>query len=366
MMEEQWKKMVDYENEYEISSRGKICSIEREVLIVKNFGQTKIKKLVESKMISVSKTSQGSKATLFKDGNKKLISVARMMLLTFNPPSKKNAVVMFEDGDIHNVTLENCRWGTKSEVNENIRLSRGREFYSYPYIHLLTRRYKDGTISQKYYRTFCKHPFTGKILFVGNYKDEVQAVNAQDSFLAKLEKYTPRKYSVRYVDDSVELTDGCKWVPGFENLYEVHPVDGVFRCAGYSLNKEGKKLDYNRTNVFKYDRYCNLVKMDGSVVRKSRKSIMAELFVDNPKGYTRILHKNKDVNDCSIENLEWVDDETYWYNVGKPNKGTKTAGIVYDSNTRYYKVMHNRKYVKSFWTQEEAIEFKNKLKNGEI
>lgn len=362
---EDWKKMVDYEDEYEISSRGKICSIEREISIVKNFGKTVIKKLSESKMISVAKTTQGNKATLFKNGERKVINVARVMMLTFSPSVNKiQDVIMFKDGDKNNVSLENCYWASKSDVWEDTRSynPNKKNFYSYPFIYLTTRRFKNGEISQKYYRTFCKDPLSGKKHFVGNFKDEDEAVNAQDKFLYKLEQHVADERQPRLIDEKVKLTSGFKWIPGFEGLYEVHPELGIFKCKSFKINKVGKKVYSERKNVFEFARYCKLIALDGNIVRKSKKSIMAELFVENPNELPFVLHNNKDASDCSVDNLRWVDSEEYYFETGKPNKSTRVPGVVYDSNCRYYRVTHNKKFMGHFWTLEEAVEFKNKLK----
>lgn len=361
---EDWKKMVGYEDEYEISSLGKICSIEREISIVKNFGKTVIKKLSESKMISVSKTTQGSKATLFKNGERKVVNVARMMMLTFSPmDSKLKTIVMFKDGDKNNVSLDNCYWASKSDVWEDTRSynPNKKNFYSYPFIYLTTRRFKNGEISQKYYRTYCKCPRTGKKHFVGNFKDEDEAVNEQDKFLYKLEIRSTQDYNNRVIDEKYSPSKGCVALPGYYGLYEVHPEEGIYKCKGYSMNKSNNLVPVKRKNVFKFEKYCKLIGLNGDVTRKSKKSIMAELFVENPNGYKHILHNNKDAYDCSPSNLRWVSSDEYYFEVGKPNRSTKTPGVVYDSNCRHYRVTHNKKFMGHFWELNEAVEFKKKL-----
>ena len=360
---EDWKKMVDYEDEYEISSRGKICSIEREISIVKNFGKTVIKKLSESKMISVAKTTQGNKATLFKNGERKVINVARMMMLTFEPTTDYKNLVLFHDNDKNNVSMENCYWASQSDANESSRFfnKSKKKFYSYPFIYISTRRFKDGSISQTYYKTYCKCTRTGKVHFVGTYKDEDEALVAQDRFLYKLEQYTPDERQPRLIDEKVKLTSGFKWIPGFEGLYEVHPELGIFKCKSFKINKVGKKVYSERKNVFEFARYCKLIALDGNIIRRSKKSIMAELFVENPNGYEFVLHNNKDAYDCSPSNLRWVSSDEYYFEVGKPNKSTRHPGIVYDINCRHYRVTHNKKFMGHFWTLEEAIQYKQKL-----
>ncbi len=45
----------------------------------------------------------------------------------------------------------------------------------------------------------------------------------------------------------------------------------------------------------------------GERVVKQMHTIVAQVFVPNPRNYSKVRHKNGLINDNSAENLEWYD-----------------------------------------------------------
>lgn len=50
----------------------------------------------------------------------------------------------------------------------------------------------------------------------------------------------------------------------------------------------------------------NLSDMDGEKVRKQIKLLVAESFLPNPEGYRYVKHKDGNLGNNSVENLEWT------------------------------------------------------------
>lgn len=63
------------------------------------------------------KMSSGGKfVRLFKDGNSTSITVAKMVMLTYNPTGyKSHKIVLHIDGNVKNDSIKNLRWGTRKE-----------------------------------------------------------------------------------------------------------------------------------------------------------------------------------------------------------------------------------------------------------
>lgn len=90
-----------------------------------------------------------------------------------------------------------------------------------------------------------------------------------------------------------------KDIKGWEDFYEVNNKGEVRRKRdGYYI-----KGDINSTG---YYRVCLMsAKHNPSKQRFFRHRLVAEHFIDNPNEYKEVNHKDHDLSNNSVENLEW-------------------------------------------------------------
>ena len=113
---ENWKPVPGYEGCYEVSDRGSVRSLDRVARDGKRLrGQAIAPWQMPSGHLRVGLTRNGIKRTL---------KVHRLVLLAFVGPPPTGMEVLHRDGDPTNNTLENLRWGTKSE-NSRDQLAHG-------------------------------------------------------------------------------------------------------------------------------------------------------------------------------------------------------------------------------------------------
>lgn len=114
-----WKDIIGYEGLYKISSDGKVYSYKR------------------NKLLKLSKCKRELIVTLYKDGKKRICSVARLVAESFVPNPYEYKYIYFIDGNSHNVKASNIQW---NYTNRN------------------TKIVVDGMVfnSLKDYKSFCK------------------------------------------------------------------------------------------------------------------------------------------------------------------------------------------------------------------
>lgn len=111
MKNEVWKPVKDYEGLYEVSSEGRVRSVERRDAR----GQ-----LRKSKIMSVKKIQNTKKVTFFRDGKRKTIALKKLVVDAFLGTPKANEKVVFVDGNQDNVCVENLKWQKKAQKKRNI------------------------------------------------------------------------------------------------------------------------------------------------------------------------------------------------------------------------------------------------------
>lgn len=108
--DEIWKPVVGYEGLYEVSNRGQVRSLDRQVSNGRSF-YTK-----NGRILKLSKTTTGYwKIELRKDGFTKSFKVHRLVAIAFIPKILGKPLINHIDGNPLNNNLENLEWCNQSE-----------------------------------------------------------------------------------------------------------------------------------------------------------------------------------------------------------------------------------------------------------
>lgn len=108
MEREQWRPVLGWEGYYEVSSRGRIRSVERTITF------TVTRKSVELKQFPDMK-SQYSRVLLARNGKSINASVHILVCEAFHGPRPPGMEAAHNDGNRLNASAENLRWATKQE-----------------------------------------------------------------------------------------------------------------------------------------------------------------------------------------------------------------------------------------------------------
>ena len=111
MKNEVWKPVKDYEGFYEVSSEGRVRSVQR----LDARGQ-----LRKSKIMSVKKIQNTKKVTFFRDGKSKTFSLKKLVAGAFLEAPKANEKLVYVDGNPDNICAENLKWQNKAQRKRNI------------------------------------------------------------------------------------------------------------------------------------------------------------------------------------------------------------------------------------------------------
>jgi len=112
-----WKPIPEYEGLYEVSSNGKVRTLEREWRSGINYDL--VRKVIP-KIKSQTKDRYGYwRVTLSKQGKKKRQCVHQLVCKAFHGPPKEGMQVRHLDGDKNNNDYNNLCWGTAKENIED-------------------------------------------------------------------------------------------------------------------------------------------------------------------------------------------------------------------------------------------------------
>ena len=111
MVNELWKPVKGYEGFYEVSSDGRVRSVERRDAR----GQ-----LRKSKIMSVKKIRNTKKVTFFRDGKSKTFTLKKLVAGAFLEAPQANEKLVYVDGNPDNVCVENLKWQKKAQKKHNI------------------------------------------------------------------------------------------------------------------------------------------------------------------------------------------------------------------------------------------------------
>lgn len=133
-----------------------------------------------------------------------------------------------------------------------------------------------------------------------------------------------------------------KDIKGYEGLYQISNLGRVKSLTHISTNNhimKGKILKYRKT---KNGRIQIGLYKNGKQSQKYLSRLVAETFISNPNNLPEVNHKDENIENNCIDNLEWCDSK---YN---SNYGTRTKRIV-QSN------LQNGTYEKNRKTQSKCV-----------
>ena len=111
MVNEIWKPAKWYEGFYEVSSDGRVRSVER----IDARGQHR-----KSKLMSVKKIQNAKKVTFFRDGKSKTFTLKKLVADAFLEEPKADEKLVCVDGNPDNICVENLKWQKKAQRKRNI------------------------------------------------------------------------------------------------------------------------------------------------------------------------------------------------------------------------------------------------------
>lgn len=111
MANELWKPVKGFEGFYEVSSEGRVQSVDR----IDARGQHR-----KSKIMSVKKIQNTKKVTFFRDGKSKTFTLKKLVADAFLETPKANEKLVYVDGNPDNVCAENLKWQKKAQKKHNI------------------------------------------------------------------------------------------------------------------------------------------------------------------------------------------------------------------------------------------------------
>ena len=115
-MEEVWKAIEGYEGIYEVSSLGRVRSIDRDIYQVGRWGKV-MKVRQPGKMIAQHANNGYKRVALYRDGQGKWSFVHRLVATAFVPNPDDKPYINHKDENRSNNVPENLEWCTMAENN---------------------------------------------------------------------------------------------------------------------------------------------------------------------------------------------------------------------------------------------------------
>ncbi len=111
MANELWKPVKGFEGFYEVSSEGRVRSVDR----IDARGQHR-----KSKIMSVKKIQNTKKVTFFRNGKRKTFTLKKLVAGAFLEAPKADEKLVYVDGNPDNICAENLKWQKKAQRKRNV------------------------------------------------------------------------------------------------------------------------------------------------------------------------------------------------------------------------------------------------------
>lgn len=168
MDKENWKRIIDYESEYEISDNGVIKSLQRKVSHSRGFEIT-----IPERILKFSKNKNGyCQVNLTKNSKQKCFKVHRLVALHFIENPNNLPDINHIDGNKENNNVNNLEWVSRRE--NCCHRSFLKEKKSSNFIGVTKDNIRNKWISQIRYK--------GKRIFLGRFDSEQEAYDKRIDF----------------------------------------------------------------------------------------------------------------------------------------------------------------------------------------
>lgn len=139
-------------------------------------------------------------------------------------------------------------------------------------------------------------------------------------------------------------------VKGIEGLYEVDERGNVFSIVSDAHRRARILKQYPNENGYMK---VNLYDLQGKCKKKYVHRLVAEAFIPNPDNKSNINHKDCNVKNNIVENLEWCtqsENVSYCVRLGRHNNSFTTVvdGISYESERAASRAIYGNYWQYSF------------------
>ncbi len=269
-----WKPIKDYEKYYEISSLGRVKSLQHKI----------------SKILKPSKSAY-LRVCLQKNGVKNDQFIHRLVAIAFLDKPDGNDIVNHKDGDKLNNCLKNLEWMTTKQNAEHARDTKLRIAKTY--------RVSQYTMEDKLIKVFNSIKEASKI---------TGFTDSSISCVCKGKKPHHKGFFWKYTDFVyVAIPE-----PIGKSLEEYPRY--IITSNGKVYSKSAKKfMSIRLNNGYEYITFGN-----NSKKRKdfSVHYLVAKMYIENPNNYPMVHHKDENKQNNNVENLDWV---TYSENMKQHN-----------------------------------------------
>ena len=268
-MDEQWKK-ISYASNYKISNFGNIKNIKTSKLITINYKRLK-------------DTNTRARPYLSHNGKSKGYYLHRIVAEHFIDNPDNLPEVNHKDGECYNNKVSNLEWITK---NDNMKHASSNS---------LINRYKREII--------IKNKITGQVNKFSKLKDCAKFLNCSNGLISLTcsGKRVDKKYDMEYVNDKPKDIDAIDivWKPYLEcNKYLVSDTGQVKNKKTNRIMLGSKQNGYRFVTLFINN---STPKMNRLIHR-----MVAQTFLENIKKKPVVNHKDTDILNNHVDNLEWV------------------------------------------------------------
>lgn len=355
-----WKDINGYEGIYQVSSLGRVRSLDR-TLLDKNDIEYKVK----GKIRKISCTGRGyQNIQLSKEGSSKMFFIHRLVAETFLDNPENLPIVNHIDGNKSNNHIGNLEWVSNRD-NINHAISIGLRKTNDIETHIKKEGNSEVTVKEKVEDILSVFPNMKA-------KDIAELVGSKTSYVYKIKKrmsmseeeirelyrdknksrrkknaQNRKKETTRVIDKTGEVWKG---VLGYEDSYEVSNYGRVKSLSRkMEVHRDGEThVRYYRERLMSPSiraRYPNVnLSRDGRPENFLVHRLVAQAFIPNPENKPNVNHIDGDTHNNHVSNLEWVtqsENINHAIKIGnkevkvKPKKPTTNKQKIFDVLNRF-------------------------------
>lgn len=317
-----WKDISGYEGIYQVSSLGRIRSLDRTILDKNN-----VEYKAKGKIRKISCTGKGYQdIQLSKEGRSKMFFIHRLVAETFLDNPESLPIVNHIDGNKSNNHIGNLEWVSNSD-NINHAISTGLRKTNDIETHIKKEGNSGVTVKEKVEDILSVFPNMKA-------KDIAELVGSKPSYVYKIKKrmsmseeeirelhrdknksrrkknaQNRKKETTRVIDKTGEVWKG---VLGYEDSYEVSNYGRVKSLSReIEVHRDGEThVRYFREKLMSLStraRYLNVnLSRDGRPENFLIHRLVAQAFIPNPENKPYVNHIDGDTHNNHVSNLEWA------------------------------------------------------------